>query len=207
MCDAIFALAAHEAGHAAAIHVLALKSADVVVQARLGQTAATLAGYVGVYQAGRRPSVEDIPLENPGPPPSWVQSFESWRLFLPGALVSLAGPLAQERVAGNRHGDEGDMRQVANLASLTRYASGRDPEAWARMARMITRRMLASPMVWGGVESLADALARGLRMQLHMAGRDGDEGLVEFVVPAAEAERLLEQGGARRGIFEHLGAL
>lgn len=62
-------------------------------------------------------------------------------------------------------------------------------------------------MVWRAIENLADELARGLRIELLKAERDGHEGLVEFVVPSAQAERLLEAGGARRGIFENWGTV
>lgn len=207
MSDDIRALAIHEAAHAAAIHVLGLQkeAADVVIMARIGGAAATLAGYVGRFHSGKIPAATDIPLENPGAPPAWVKAFESYRTFLPGAVIAWAGPLAQERVSGNRHGDEADMRRVASLANTTLYVSGRCPAAWTRFTRMATRRMLAVPMVWGGVVNLADALAHGLQIEIVKAERSGHEGLVEFMIEAAAAERLLEQGGARRGIFEDLG--
>ncbi|MGJ0507494.1 MAG: hypothetical protein ACR652_10215 [Methylocystis sp.] len=62
-------------------------------------------------------------------------------------------------------------------------------------------------MVWRAIEGLADELARGLRIELLKAERGGKTGLVEFMVPSAEAERLLEAGGARRGIFERWAAV
>ncbi|MGJ0506998.1 MAG: hypothetical protein ACR652_07625 [Methylocystis sp.] len=205
MSDPIRALATHEAAHAAAAFVLGLPVNDAVLQARDG--GARLSGYVGEFHSCRRVSIDDIPQENPGPPPAWAKSFESHRLFLPGALVAWAGPLAQERVAGNTHGDEGDMRRVTSLANLTHYASGRSADAWTRLTRMAARRLLASPMVWRAVKNLADELSRGLRLELIKAEHAEETGLVEFMVPAATAERLLEAGGARRGIFENWGTV
>lgn len=205
MVDSINGLTTHEAAHAAIGHVLSLPARDVIVQCRLNDGLMCLSGYYGEFEAGRVFSLDEVPLENPGPPQPWVESFESYRLFLPGALVAWAGPLAQERVAGNRYGDEGDMRRVTSLANLAHYASGRSADAWTRLTRMAARRLLASPMVWRAVENLADELARGLRIELLRAERDGRDGLVEFVVPSVEAARLLEAGGARRGIFEKWG--
>ncbi|MGJ0391170.1 MAG: hypothetical protein ACR650_00165 [Methylocystis sp.] len=201
MVDAIRALAVHESGHAAAAFVLGLPINDVVVQAR--DDGRKLSGYVGAYHSGRHVSANDIPVEKPGAAPPWANT--SFRAFLPQAIVAAAGPAAQDRVGGGFEGSEGDERRIQHLANLTHYASGRDPEAWKRMTRMIALRLLASPTVWGGVVNLSDALARGLRIELLKFESDGQAGLVEFVVPAAGAERLLTEGGARRGIVEHWG--
>ncbi|MGJ0508409.1 MAG: hypothetical protein ACR652_15060 [Methylocystis sp.] len=201
MIDPVHTIAIHEAAHAAVAFALGRADSDVIVQCRFTD-GLHLSGYVGEFRAERAVSVDDIEVISVGSPETWAKPDKGdYLLFLPKAIIAAAGPIAQMMIGAGDHGREGDDRIIANMASLTHYATGRNPEAWTRLVHRTTRQVLRVPLVWRSVEHLADALKRGLRLEMMRAEYDGRQ-FVEYCVPSAESEHLLCEGGGRRGLFK-----
>jgi ATP-dependent Zn protease len=140
-------VAYHEAGHAAAAiwHGRALRRVTIVPDKEEGSL-----GHV----ARRKRRRQSFDPEN--------QTLDDARYqtrLIRGILIALAGPAAEERFTGrpNPHGAGGDMEYVVELACRA-CPDDNERMHFVGWLKVRTRRFVARPPVWIGIEAIAGAL-------------------------------------------------
>ena len=205
------AAAFHEAGHYVSAFALGVGMKAAVIDVRYlrsdcGDVFAAYGGYCGTWREGgfdfediARPEIADR-----APVPG--DFLFPAGFMLPRAIVSCAGAGAEIKYRSMqglpqaaKHTAKGDRRDLADFAQIERNASSADPEAFLEQAWRATQRLLDQPVVWRGVDALANELVTGICAAAPENPHPGDR--AEFVLSRLEAESILTRAGLAPGMF------
>jgi hypothetical protein len=194
------ALCAHEAGHA----VMMMMTGEPLEQIEVGLTFQWYYGGKTLalpHGRAKRKGVVERDAVDVGPlglPLSRVTLQYCWRAFIKIAIVAAAGPAAEWKFRAQtglprEHVCRSDSRALEWYKRFVWLTSGRDGDAFTRLAWREACRLMDVPLIWKAVQAVKTELFSGLLRLEPGDPQAGDR--IEFVMPISRIEQLTAGAG------------